>query len=317
MEFKDYYKILEVDKSASAADIKKSFRKLARKYHPDVSTETNAQDKFKEINEAYEVLKDTKKREEYDQFVANGGRDRQQYYSQRGQSNSNQGQQKQHYYSSDGNPEDFSEFFESMFGGARTHSNQQSHSQRKQKGQDTHYTFDITLEDAFNGATRTVQIESLTLDKEGMVVKTPKTLNIKIPKGITEGKTIRLKNQGNPSVFGGENGDLYIKVHILPHHIFSLIDNDINIIIPISPWEAALGTSIKVPTLKGEVNLKVPANSQSGKKLRLKGYGLTDKHDQYVQFKIINPEIKSDEDKEQYEKLAKHFNFNPRSGLGV
>ncbi|MDC0534465.1 DnaJ domain-containing protein [Francisellaceae bacterium] len=316
MEFKDYYKTLEVDKSASAADIKKSFRKLARKYHPDVSSEENAQDKFKELNEAYEVLKDAKKREEYDQFVASGGRSAHQH-TQYDQANSNQDQQRQ-YYSSTGNPEDFSDFFESMFGDARAHSHQQhSHSQRKQKGQDTHYTFDIPLEDAFNGTTKTVQIEALSLDKDGMVIKTPKTLNIKIPKGISEGKTIRLKNQGNPSISGGENGDLYIKVHILPHDIFSLIDNDINVILPISPWEAALGASIKAPTLKGAVNLKVPANSQSGKKLRLKGYGLTDKHDQYVQFKIVNPEIKNDEDKKQFENLSKHFDFNPRAGLGV
>ena len=321
MAWKDYYQTLGVDRNASAEQIKKAYRKLARKYHPDVSTEPDAQDKFKEISEAYDVLGNADKKAEYDRILAGGGEQDYDQQSDFGQPGG--GRQHYRYHSTFGDETDFSDFFSSMFGGGsrfdfgdKGHAGQGS--QQGSKGQDTHYTLEISLEEAFSGGTRTIRFDALSLNNKGEVVKTPKTLNVTIPKGVSDGQNIRLRNQGNPSVFGGSNGDLYIRIHIRKHPLFAVNDKHINVVVPLAPWEAALGTRIKVPTLKGPVSLNVPANTQTGKKLRLKGYGLTSNHHQYVEFKITNPKVESDNERKAYEALAEQFkDFQPRRNLGV
>jgi curved DNA-binding protein len=309
MELKDYYKILGVSKDATQPEIKKAYRKLARKYHPDVSSEADAQEKFKEVNEANAILKDEKKRAEYDQM--------RQYGPQPG-AHSHAGAQERHQGQPfSGGQQEFSEeelnaFFSSMFGegGPRGHARQPEY---KMRGQDFHYQLNISLEDSFQGASKTIQLAINKPGQSGHLETEIKTLNIKIPKGIQSGKHIRLKGQGEPGLNGGENGDLFIEIHMEPHKSFVLDGKNITTVVFISPWEAALGASIDVPTLKGKVSMKAPPNTRPGKKMRLKGLGLTSDGDQFVQFKIINPVLHSESDKRAFENLSKQFDFNPRT----
>lgn len=294
MEFQDYYKTLGVTRTATADEIKKAYRKLARKYHPDVSKEDNAEEKFKQVKEAYEVLKDDQKRKDYDQFGENCQQG-QGFTPPPGYQQPNQQYQQQY-----GQQADFSDFFEQMFG-------QRGQAQGfQQRGQDLHVKLTITLEDAFNGATRQVQLSHSARDT--------KTLNIKIPKGIEDGKQIRLKGQGNEGMGGGPKGDLYCDIHIAPHTQFTLTGKDVSVDLPIAPWEAALGAKINVPTLAGNVTLSIPANSQSGSKLKLKARGLPGNPagNQYVLIKIVTPPANTSEEKAAYDNMKKTFTFNPR-----
>jgi len=324
MDFKDYYAVLGVSESASADEIKKAYRKLARKYHPDVSKEKNADDKFKDVGEAYEVLKDPEKRAEYDQLRKYGARDDGSFQPPPGwQSTSGFGGGG--YTEADASQ--FSEFFEQMFGGRGAGGFAGSgfggggfRQSMKTRGDDVHAKRSLSLEEAFHGCEQQVSFIVQEMDDRGRVVPRKKTLKVKIPAGVREGQNIRLKGQGAPGVGGGEPGDLFLEVELAPHPHFTVEGRDIVVTLPVAPWEAALGASVTVPTVGGKVNVKVPKGSTSGRKLRLKGKGLPGKHpgDEIVVLQVSMPEQHSSEAEKLYEQLAElEKNFNPRSKLRV
>jgi curved DNA-binding protein len=321
VEYKDYYQILGVKKNSTQDEIKRSYRKLARKYHPDLNSESNAEERFKEVGEAYEVLKDPEKRTAYDQLGANW--------------KSNQGgfqpppdwdagfEFHDGGYTTDKNS-DFSDFFESLFGqqGSRGYAG----SARAPRGsgfhapgQDSFARVFIDLEDSYHGATRSLTLQTTELDSDGRPHVKPHTLNVKIPKGVKAGQNIRLQGQGSPGI-EGKAGDLYLEIGFNPHSLYKVDGRDVFLELPITPWEAVLGDSIKVPTPAGTVDLKIPAGSSSGKRMRLKGRGIPGKTagDFYVTLEIIIPEKPSEKEKELYEALQKEAgNFNPRVKLKV
>lgn len=309
MDYKDYYKIMGLQNQASQEEIKRAYRKLARKYHPDVSKEENAEAKFKELGEAYGVLSDPKKRAQYDRYG--------QYWQEQSQAGyspkTNRGQyQEQHF--GQGFPDDFEGFLNSIF---RERYGQERSSFYEQ-GRDIHASLNISLEDSFSGAEKTLQLQTPVLDHYGNVEYQTRAIKIKIPKGIGDKQQIRLRGQG----IKGEHqkaGDLYIEIHISPHPLFSLQKNDIYLHLPLLPWEAALGATIKVPTLAGPVNLKIPKLSQNGKQLRLKGKGLPTHPpgDLYLILEIVIPEVDNPQANALYEQLAKTSQFNPREKLGA
>ena len=311
MEYKDYYKVLGLDRKASQDEIKRAYRKLARKYHPDVSKEAGAEDKFKELNEAYEVLKEPANRAKYDQYG--------EHWNQQGQQGAYQHQQRQHpQHSGAGQAQhgfsgesaaDFEDLLSSIFG---QHRRQQHHAPAYDEGQDIYAKINITLEDSYHGAEKTLQLQIPENNTEQL-----KTIKVKIPKGIGDKKQIRLKGQGGS--IGGRPRDLYIEIHINPHPWFRLEDKDIYLQLPIAPWEAGLGATINVPTLGGPVKLNIPKGSQAGKKMRLKGRGLPGNPagDQLVTLQIVIPEKENEQATKLYQEMAKVLAFNPRAHLGV
>lgn len=323
MDFKDYYAVLGVSESASAEEIKKAYRKLARKYHPDVSKEEDADTKFKDVGEAYEVLKDPEKREEYDQLRKYGARADGSFEPPPGwQSGSGFGGGG--YTEADARQ--FSDFFEEIFGGGRRGGFSGGfggggfHQNMKMRGEDVHARIALFLEEAFHGCEKQVSFAVHEADEHGRVIPRQKTLKVKIPAGMREGQHIRLKGQGSPGVGGAEPGDLFIEVEFAPHPHFSVEGRDVMVTVPIAPWEAALGATVTVPTVGSKVNVKVPKGSTSGRKLRLKGKGFPGKHpgDQIVILQITMPENHSAEAEKLYEQLAEaEKNFNPRSKLHV
>ena len=312
MKYQDYYERLGVSKTATADEIKKQYRRLARKYHPDVSKEADAEEKFKLVKEAYEVLKDKEKRKMYDTMGHNPDGSA---FNPPPDFDFNQYQQGhgggQHYSHFDGG--DFSDFFENMFG-ARGAGFRQQRQPRDRKGEDAHVKLTVSLEDAYHGEKRTVQLQEPVVGPNGQVSYETKTLNIKIPAGVTNGQKIRLKGQGNPGLGNGPNGDMYITVNIAPNAKFSLDGKNIGYTLPITPWEAALGAEVTCPTLGGPIKLKIAPNSESGKKLRLKGRGLPGKNagDEIVTLKVVLPKADSDKAKELYEQMKQELDFNPR-----
>ncbi len=306
MAQKDYYKILGVNRSSSNAEIKKQYRRLARKYHPDVSKEANAEARFKEINEAYDILKDKEKRSNYDRFgsadsnpFGGGG-----FTPPPGAGGWNKGN------FGGFNQGSFSDIFDNMFNGARSgrfndnHSSQQK-PQGQNRGQDNNVVIHVDLEDAFHGANRTIKLH---IPGETGARK----LKIKIPKGIKQGQKIRLGGQGGKGHH--RNGDLLLEVKFNKHRYFTVNGKDISLTLPITPWEAALGTKVSIPTLGGTVDIKLPPNTQSGKKLRLKGRGLPGKEsgNQYVLLQIMTPEANTDQLRKLYQEMAELSAFNPR-----
>ncbi|WP_295430207.1 DnaJ C-terminal domain-containing protein [uncultured Thiodictyon sp.] len=314
MEYKDYYKTLGVARDATADDIKRAYRKLARKYHPDVSKEPNAEARFKDVNEAQEVLKDPQKRAAYD-ALGNNWRAGQDFRPPPGGAGAQQG-----FHFDPNETGDFSDFFSSLFnrefrgagaggGGAP----------RKRRGQDQTVRVQIDLEDAFQGATRQLRLEVPELGADGHMTSHERTLNVRIPAGVTQGRQIRLSGQGAPGVHGGPAGNLYLEVDIRPHRHFTVDGKDIALRLPIAPWEAALGATIPVPTLGGPVNLKIPPGSQTGKRMRLKGRGLPGDPpgDEMVILEIVVPSAKTEEARRVFEHMAEQLHFNPRAELGV
>jgi curved DNA-binding protein len=320
MQYKDYYKILGVARDASPDDIKRAYRKLARKYHPDVSKEANAEARFKEINEANEVLKDPQKRAEYD-ALGSGWHAGDEFrpppgFDQRGT--------RREYEFSPEEAARFSDFFSSIFGGGGGEGfhagfGDMGDGMAGRRGMDQTATIQITLEDAYHGATRQLRLEVPEIDAQGRIQSRARTLNVRIPAGVTAGRQIRLAGQGSPGR-GGKNGDLYLEIQFAPHPVYRSEGKDLHMKLPISPWEAALGATVSVPTLGGSVHLKIPAGSQSGQRLRLKGRGLPGKPagDIYVQLEIVNPPTDSDAARRAYRDLAARFEaFNPRANLGA
>ena len=312
MEFKDYYKIMGVARDATQDEIRRSYRKLARKYHPDVSKEADAEARFKALGEAYEVLKDAEKRAAYDQ-LGTSYKSGQEF---RPPPDWNTGFEFSGGGSTGGDAADYSDFFASLFGrNFRTGGRATQHA----KGDDHHAKVLIDLEDAYHGASRTITLRVPALDAQGHVVTRERVLNVAIPKGIREGQHIRLSGQGSAGVGEGKAGDLYLQIEFRTHPLYRVDGRDIYLDLPVAPWEAALGATVKVPTLGGIVELKIPEGSGSGRKLRLKGRGIPGDPpgDCYVILAIALPAADTETARDFYRKMAQQLNFNPRAKMGV
>ncbi len=310
MKFKDYYEICGVPRDATQDDIKRSYRKLARKYHPDVSKESDAEVRFKELGEAYAVLKDPEKRAAYDQmgsqwkagqdFQPPPGWDTGFEFSGRD------------FGSSDGM--DHSDFFEALFG---RHAQRSQRSGVHARGEDHHAKVLIDLEDAYRGVQRSVTLRLPELDAQGHVAMRERRLDVSIPKGIRAGQHLRLAGQGEPGLGKGPAGDLYLEIGFNPHPQFRVDGRDVYLELPLAPWEAALGCSLAVPTPAGSVQLSVPTGSTGGRQLRLKGQGIPGNPpgDLYVVLVIVLPPAVSDSEKDAYRAMAKAFDFNARAPM--
>ena len=315
MEFKDYYEIMGVSRDATQDEIKRAYRKLARKYHPDVSKDPDAEEKFKQLGEAYEVLKDPEKRAAYDKLGANwkAGQD---FHPppdwDAGFEFSGGG------FTGGAGEADYSDFFESLFGGAFRGARAGGQG-FKARGNDTHAKVLIDLEDAYRGAVRHITLQVPEVDANGHVTTKVRTLKVNIPKGVKEGQPIRLAGQGSPGLGGGPAGDLYLEIAFKPHPFYRVEGKDVYLELPVTPWEAALGDKVKVPTPGGVLDLKIPAGSNSGKKMRLKGKGIPARQpgDFYVELKVMTPPAQNDEQRAFYEVMKEKFHYNPRSALGV
>lgn len=319
MEFKDYYTTLGIERKATQGDVKQAYRKLARKYHPDINKDADAEQRFKEIGEAYEVLQDVEKRAAYDKF----GKDWQAGQDFKPPPDWDNGFEFNGGGYTETDASQFSDFFESLFGdkgegGSAQYAGQ--HTRYAGKGQDLHAKIVIDLEDSYKGSKQSLTLQRPTVDTSGHVVTQPHTLQVAIPKGIIEGQQIRLAGQGAQGMNGGESGDLFLEIAFAEHPHFTHDKRDIMLTLPITPWEAALGATVQVPTLGGIVQLKIPPNSQTGKKMRLKGRGLSSSKvngDQYVILAITTPKAVTENDKALYRSMEETMPFNPRSHLGV
>jgi len=310
VEFKDYYKVMGVARDATEAQIKQAYRKLARKYHPDVSKEKDAEARFKEVGEAYEVLKSPEKRAAYDQlgqhrpgedFRPPPNWDSGFEFSGSGQGNSA-----------------YSDFFDSLFG-AQARSGRGRGEFHTGRGEDHHAKVLLDLDASLNGGPRTFTLQMPEIDDQGRLVSKERTLNVQVPKGILAGQQIRLAGQGAHAPGSGTPGDLYIEVEFQPHPLYRADGRDLSLELPVGPWEAALGATVKTPTPSGVVELKVPAGSRAGSKLRLRGRGIpaSPPGDLYVVLQIALPAANDDKAKAAYAAFAAAFPFNPRAGLGV
>lgn len=294
MEFKDYYEALGVKPEASDAEIKSAYRRLARKYHPDVSKEADAEDKFKAVNEAYEALREPDRRKAYDDLRSGGYRGGDTF---RGPPPD---WQRETHFDGAGDA-DFSDFFESLFGnrggGARS---------GPRRGRDLHAQIAIDLRTAYQGGTERISLR----DGGG-----ERTLDVKIPAGIAPGQQIRLSGQGYPGSGGGKAGDLILEVGFRDDPRFRLDGRDVLVDLPVAPWEAALGATVTVPTLGGDVDLRIPPGSDGGRKMRLRGRGWPGKPagDQIVTLNVRVPKAETDAQRKLYEEMAKTFDFDPRA----
>ncbi len=317
MEYRDYYKILGVARGATADEIKKAYRRLARKYHPDVSKEQDAEARFKEVQEAYEVLKDAEKRAAYDQLGSNWQQGQQfrpppdwaSGFEFRGRPGPGPGGGARAQDFDEGG---FSDFFSSLFGGGGF---SQAGASRRRAGRDSHARIDIDLEEAYQGGTRTFELQRPEAAADGTVQLRNHTVKVTIPKGLTSGQRLRLSGQGEAGPGGGPAGDLYLEIHIRPNSRFKLEGRDVTLTLPVAPWEAALGGTVTVPTLGGSVEMRIPPGSQSERKLRLRGRGLPGDPpgDQVVQLKIVVPPADTPEAKAFYERMREELAFDPRS----
>jgi curved DNA-binding protein len=319
MEYKDYYKVLGVARTAAQDEIKRAYRKLVRKYHPDVNTgpdAVEAEKTFKEIGEAYEVLQDPEKRAAYDQL----GADWKQGQAFKPPPDWDEGFEFSGGGYTDANPNDFGSFFEDLFsrqgrarpdmGGGRSFN---------APGQDHHAKIVIELVEAYNGGTRDFSLSAPQLDPSGHVVMQTRSIRVSIPKGVTNGQHIRLTGKGSPGIGQGKAGDLYLEVAIRDDPAYRIEGRDVFMDLPVTPWEAALGGKISVKTPSGKVELTVPKHAQTGKKLRLKGRGIpgTRAGDLYGVIKIVIPPVESDKARALYEQLARETDFDPRAKMGV
>ena len=313
MDFKDYYKILGVDSEADTKTIKTAYRRLARKYHPDVSDHEDAEAQFKDVSEAYNVLKDSSKRAEYDEIRRYSGSEREfrppPGWQPTGSAGGGQG---------DPHQEDYSDFFSSIFGAARGRQSDgfSGHRPFSQRGQDIESELPIFLEDTLSESSQKISYRLPQVDNEGRVTEVNKTLNVKIPPGVADNERIRLKGQGAPGIGGSASGDLYLRIRLVPHPLFDVEGHNLIITLPIAPWEAALGAKVTLPTLSGKIQLTIPANSQSGQRLRIKGKGLPSKlvqGDLYALLKVVMPTKNNESISEQWRKLAEVASFDPRA----
>ena len=316
MRYKDYYQVMGVPRGASQDEIKRAYRKLARKYHPDVSKEKDAEDKFKELQEAHEVLRDPEKRAAYDQLGANW---------QQGQDFRPPPDWGQGFEFSRGHggeePGEFSDFFSQLFGQRSPfggmHGRGRAGGGFAAAGQDHVARVEIDLEDAYRGGARTIELRTPEMTADGHVTVKPRALRVSIPAGVTEGQQIRLAGQGSPGIGGGPAGDLYLEVTIRPHRLFKVEGRDVSLTLPVAPWEAALGETVAVPTLGGTVDMRLPAGARAGQTLRLRGRGLPGRPpgDQLVLLKVELPPD-SPRARQLFEQMKREVPFDPRAGLG-
>lgn len=318
MEYRDYYKLLGVERTATADEVKRAYRKQARRFHPDVSKEKDAEARFKEVQEAYEVLKDPEKRAAYDQLGRNYSNG-QQFRPPPGWGSGFEfgGQGSHRRGASTGDP-GFSDFFSSLFGNASPFGQFEEGAGVRGGGrrQDHRARLEITLQEAFQGGPREVSLSHPETSADGHLVSRERTLRVQIPAGITSGQVIRLAGQG-ASGPGGSRGDLLLEIVVAAHPLFRLEGRDVFLELPIAPWEAALGVTASVPTLGGPVGLKIPPGARSGQKLRLRGRGLpgTTPGDQYVILMMVAPPAQSAEQRQLYERMRDEFKFDPRADL--
>jgi curved DNA-binding protein len=322
MDYKDYYAVMGVDRTATQDEIKRAYRKLARRYHPDVSKEADAERHFKEVGEAYEVLKDPEKRAAYDRLGAEwqAGQDF------RPPPDWDTGFEFAGGDFTGADQDGFSDFFETLFGrggfrsatGGRPGSHPGPHPGRM-RGEDHHARVQIGLEDAFNGSTVGLELLIPEYDATGRLVQRRRSIQVRIPRGVTSGKRIRLAGQGAPGP-DGAHGDLYLEVELRPHRLYTVDGCDVHLTLPITPWEAALGARVQVSTLGGRVDLTIPPSARAGQKLRLKGRGLAPLSktpgDQIVTLQIAVPPAETDAHKALYRQMAEAMPFNPRRHLG-
>ncbi len=308
MDFKDYYEVLGVAPDVDDKTLKTAYRKLARKYHPDVSKEADAEARFKEVAEAYDVLRDPHKRAEYDQV---------RLYQQQGerfqvppdwQPGSGDDYSDPHA----GFGADYSDFFESLFGAA----GRSQHGGFARRGRDVELELPLFLEESQAGSTKPLSFTLPQRDELGRRVgETTKTLNVKIPAGSTDGERIRLKGQGEPGVGGAEAGDLYLVIRLVPHPLFDVDGQDLVVSVPLAPWEAALGAKVQVPTLDGQIMLSIPPGSQNGARLRVRGKGLVGKAGQgdlHALLNVVMPPRGDEETQALWRQLAERAAFDPR-----
>jgi curved DNA-binding protein len=315
MEFKDYYQIMGVARDASQDEIKRAYRQLARKYHPDVSKAADAEARFKELGEANAVLKDLEKRAAYDKLGQNwkAGQDF------RPPPDWNAGFEYAGDGAATGDAGDFSDFFESLYGRQFAGAGR-SRPDYQARGEDHHAKVLIDLEDAYRGATRVITLQTPKMDEQGRVAMAAHKLNVTIPLGIRAGQHIRLSGQGAPGIGQGKPGDLYLEIGFNPHAWYRLDQRDVYLDLPLAPWEAAMGATVQAPTPGGVVELKIPPGSASGGKLRLKGRGIpgSTPGDFYAVLQIALPVAEGEAEKAFYGTMAEQFKaFKPRARLGV
>ena len=308
MQFKDYYQTLGVARDATAEDIKKAFRKLARKYHPDVSKEPDAELRMKEVNEAHAVLSDPEKRAAYDQL----GRSYQPGQEFRPPPDWDAGFEFSGQGFSPREAADFSDFFAELFGRVGGGGFHAGHG--RARGEDHHAKVMLDLEDAFHGASRQLSLRVPKMDAEGRVVLINRTLNVKIPKGVREGQVIRLAGQGAPGMGGGGAGDLLLEVHFRPHRHLRAQGRDLHMSLPLAPWEAALGAIVAVELPDGSVKVRIPEGAQSGRQLRVRGRGIPGEPpgDLLLELQVVLPPADTPQARRFYQTMATELAFDPR-----
>ena len=303
MKYKDYYAILGVDRGANAEDIKKAYRKLARKYHPDVSKEPNAEEKFKEMAEAYETLKDPEKRAAYDQLGRYAAGQEFQPPPEWGE-----------HFAAAGSFEDIdlADLFAGLTGrrpGAR--------GAAFTSGRNYEAAVRLTFDQAFHGTEIELELSVLEFDDKGNARRVPHRIKVRIPKGVTDGEQLRIPGKGGKGVEGGRDGDLYLDIVVEPHPLYRVSGRDIYIDLPLAPWEAVLGTSVHLPTPAGAVSLKVPAGTRAGQQLRLAGRGVSRPNapagNLYAIVQIVVPSVVDERERALYRQLAEASTFNPRA----
>ncbi|MBS4049619.1 MAG: DnaJ domain-containing protein [Methylomonas sp.] len=315
MQYKDYYQILGVKKDAALADIKKAFRKLARKYHPDVSKEPNAEAKMKEINEAYTVLSDVEKRAAYDQL----GRGYQPGQEFKPPPNWDAGFEFSGRGFNAGEAAEFSDFFAELFGkmrgGAGKQSGFYSHGNFSARGEDHHAKVMLDLEDSFRGTSRQIGLRVPRMDQQGHVLLENRLLNIKIPQGVYEGQIIRLAGQGAPGVGDGKAGDLLLEVCFNPHPRFRIDGRNLHLNLPVAPWEAALGATVNVNLIDSQLKVRIPEGTQSGRQLRLSGKGIPSRPpgDLLLDIQVVLPPADTETARQLYRNMAQELAFDPRA----
>ncbi|WP_163339500.1 DnaJ C-terminal domain-containing protein [Desulfopila sp. IMCC35008] len=329
MEYKDYYKILGVNKDASSDDIQRAYKKLARKHHPDVNKAADAEDKFKEINEAKEVLRDPEKRKLYDRYGKdweNAGQQPPPHWDQQtGQNRTGDPFSESYRYGSGEHfrsADDFSDFFKQFFGDRFSHTTSGPTQDRyyDAPGQSREAEITVGLEEVFHGTTRTITFQVFEAQADGQLLPKEKTLQVKIPRGVTHGSVIRLAGQGEKGFGHGADGDLLLRVLLSPDPRFHVVGYDLYTSVAISPWEAALGAKIPVSTVDGTVTLSIPAGTQNRKRFRLRGKGIPKKKSGagniIIEVEIRVPETLGEEEKRLFQELSKTSSYNPRAERG-
>ena len=310
MKYKDYYRILGVARNASDDDIKKAYRRLARKYHPDVSKEPHAEERFKEVSEAYETLRDREKRAAYDGLgtfrTGQNFRPPPDWFDRFGSQGAD-----------DLGGVDLSDLFESLGGRfGRGFRGRDAHAAGAQSGDDYEVNVSLSLDEAARGTEVDLKLEMRERTASGRIVRAPKSVRARIPPGVTEGQRMRLRGKGGSGLHGGPSGDLYLNITLIPHRLFKASGHDLTLEVPVAPWEAALGAQIEIPTLEGRVSLRIPPGSRSGQRLRLAAKGLPRPQggagDLYAVLAVALPESLSERERKLFEQLRAASDFNPR-----